>query len=106
MCMSNFQSRAVLGLLGSLCSGRASSLMTAALASWYTLRSGRGICIHVVLGSSNRSSCVMVSNHCKFFKVRVKLRLLVVDAALGWRGCWCCGAAASVLSCAHMHEWW
>ena len=54
--MSSFHKRAVLGLLGSWCSGFASSLITAAFASWYALSNGLGMCVHVVLGLSYRSS--------------------------------------------------
>ena len=56
MWMSSFHKRVVLGLLGSWCSGFASSLITAAFASWYALSNGLGMCVHVVLGLSYRSS--------------------------------------------------
>ena len=56
MWISSFHKRVVSGLFGSWCSGRASSLITVAFASWYALRKGRGICVHVLLGLSKRSS--------------------------------------------------
>ena len=83
MCIRSFHSLVVSGWWGSWYSGRASSLMTVALAWWYALWSGRGMCVHVWLGASNRSSCVTLSNHSRFFRVCVAVAFSVASECGG-----------------------